>query len=357
MISSGSIKIQLCEDDALWNAKVSAAPDSWLSHMSQWRDTLEASFPHIKCIPLLIENSGDHVTTLPLYRISSIIGGTRYVSVPFSSISYILCGSPEQFMALADYFNKIREEKNKRISIEIRSNVPHALFEKSGLFNSSQNYLHHFLDLEKDSDAIYNSFHETAVKQPIKKSEKSGLLLRRANQLSEVKDFYTLYCLTRKRQGLPPMPLVFLENLFSNFFVKGALEIYFADFERKAVAGLVPLKYRDMVLVEFAGDDFVHRKLFPNHFLYWNCIKLAHKEGFKKFSFGRTYHLNDSLLQFKRRWGTQEGWMHDYRYPKTSAQDNPKENSFAYRFFRHVSPLLPMPLFQVMGNIIYRYLD
>lgn len=262
----------------------------------------------------------------------------------------------EHITALVNYFSSIGKEKTNNVQVELHSNTPHDLIERSGHFQNSRNYLHHFLDLRKDINAIFNSFNESDVKQKIKRSEKKGLVFRRANQASDVKDFYRLYCLTRQRRGLPPMPLIFLHRLFSNFFNRGELEIYFADHAGKAVAGLLLLKYRDTVLAEFAGDDFVHRNLFPNQFIYWNCIKMAHQEGFKTFSFGRTHHLNTGLAQFKKRWGAQEEWMADYHYPKDGASGNTKENTFAYRFIRKISPRLPMPLFKAMGNIIYRHL-
>ena len=352
----GQIKIQICENPSVWNEKLSGAPGGWVSHTLQWRDSLESSFPHIKCFPLLIESDDSHITQIPLYRISSIITGTRYVSVPFSSISSILCDSMEHITALVNYLQKIQAKKKNCDQVELHSNTPHDLFERSGHFQNSRNYLHHFLDLRKDIDTIFNSFNESDVRLKIKKSEKKDLVFRRADRASDVHDFYRLYCLTRQRRGLPPMPLIFLQRLFSNFFNRRELEIYFADHAGKAVAGLLLLKYRDTVLAEFAGDDFLHRNLFPNQFIYWNCIKMAHKEGFKTFSFGRTHHLNTGLLQFKRRWGTREEWMADYRYPKESASNNTKENTFTYRFIRNVSPRLPMPLFKTMGNIIYRHL-
>jgi hypothetical protein len=348
--------MQKWEDAASWEAALSEAPGSWICHTFQWRDSLEANFPHIKCFPLLMKSDSGRITQIPLYRISSLMTGTKYVSVPFSSYSSILCNAPEHVTALTGYFDELRKASGKNITFELHSNRTHELFEESGLFHASRNYLHHFLDLDRDIAAIHDSFHYSCVKRPLKKSEKAGLVLMRADRVSHVNDFYRLYCLTRQRLGLPPMPMGFLRSLFENLFERGALDIYFAEHKGEKVAGLFFLKSKDMMLVEFAGDDFVHRALSPNLFLYWSCIKIAHQEGLKKFSFGRTHQANEGLLGFKRHWGTQEDRIVQYGYPKAEAPERAKENSLSYRFVRRISPRMPMPLFRLMGKVIYRYL-
>jgi hypothetical protein len=348
--------MQKWEDADSWEAALGEDPESWICHTFQWRDSLEASFPHIKCVPLLMKSDSVRITQIPLYRISSLMTGTKYVSVPFSSYSSILCDAPEHVTALTGYFDELRTAGGEKITFEFHSNRTHELFENSGLFRASRNYLHHFIDLNQDIAAIHDSFHYSCVKKPLKRSEKTGLVLTRASRASHVNDFYRLYCLTRQRHGLPPMPLRFLRSLFDNFFARGAMEIYFAEHKGQKVGGLLILKYKDMMLSEFGGDDFIHRSLYPNVFLYWNCIRIAHQAGLKKFSFGRTHQANDGLLGFKRHWGTQEERIVQYIYPKTDAPDRAKESSLAYRLVRRVSPRMPMPLFKLMGKVAYRYL-
>jgi hypothetical protein len=348
-------KIQICQNSVLWDSRLSSSSGGWISNTTQWRDCLEQSFPQMKCIPLLIGNDSEAPTQIALYKISSMIKGTRYVNSPYSSISSIVCDSPGHISELIGYFDSLRKDHGQKIRIEMYSSKKHELLEQCGRFQLTRNYMHHFLDLQKDSSKIFDSFHLDCVKRSIKKSEKSKFKLRRADQLSDVNDFYRLYCITRKNLGLPPMPLVFFQKLFTNLFPRGELDIYFTLLDNKSVAGLLLLKYKDTVLVEFAGDDFSHRKLFPNHFVYWNCIQLAQKQGYKRFSFGRTHKLNMGLLQFKRRWGTQEEYMSIYSYPKESACDSTKEDTMAYRLVNKIAPKMPMPLFRLMGTILYRY--
>ena len=78
------------------------------------------------------------------------------------------------------------------------------------------------------------------------------------------------------------------------------------------VAGMILFKYKDHVSAEFACSNDEYFNLSPNHFVFWEAIKLAHKA----FDFGRTPASNKSLMDFKRHWGTNVIDMNHLYYPK-----------------------------------------
>jgi hypothetical protein len=85
----------------------------------------------------------------------------------------------------------------------------------------------------------------------------------------------------------------------------------------------------------------------------WQAIKWCSRNGFRRFSFGRTEPENQGLLQFKRGWGTKEDKIKYYRYDLKSGcfvtkASGPKTS---YNFFRH----MPSPLLRLTGNFLYRH--
>jgi len=55
----------------------------------------------------------------------------------------------------------------------------------------------------------------------------------------------------------------------------------------------------------------------PTTCLVWNAIREAHEDGFRVFDFGRTDSANNSLLDFKLRWGTTVSDLPVYYYPRS----------------------------------------
>jgi hypothetical protein len=55
---------------------------------------------------------------------------------------------------------------------------------------------------------------------------------------------------------------------------------------------------------------------------------------------------------FKRRWGTKAIPYHDLIYPNT--EEKPREDKLLFRIMKKVTPALPLPLFRMLGEIIYR---
>ena len=85
----------------------------------------------------------------------------------------------------------------------------------------------------------------------------------------------------------------------------------------------------------------------------WKAIKLYAKNGFKSFSFGRTEHENQGLLQFKRGWGVKEEVLSYYKYDLkkncfVTYKTGPKSS---YSFFK----IMPNALLKMTGNLLYRH--
>jgi len=59
-----------------------------------------------------------------------------------------------------------------------------------------------------DKERILES-HKKYVRRDIRKAQRSGVTIRSGTSREDAQIFYQLYCLSRKRLGLPPMPYLF----------------------------------------------------------------------------------------------------------------------------------------------------
>ena len=95
-------------------------------------------------------------------------------------------------------------------------------------------------------------------------------------------------------------------------------QILLAKLDRQYTAALAFYKFKKRISLEFSGWNPLFRNINPNHFLYWEAIKLGCNEGYDVIDFGRTSPENNGLLTIKRRWGTIEIDLPRFYLPKYS---------------------------------------
>jgi serine/alanine adding enzyme len=82
----------------------------------------------------------------------------------------------------------------------------------------------------------------------------------------------------------------------------------------EAVGGLMALAFKDSLLVPWAACRKEHFPLRPNMLLYWQTIRYACSQGFRRFDFGRST-VRSGTYYFKRQWGTREDPLFWYTIP------------------------------------------
>ncbi|MGB9706868.1 MAG: lipid II:glycine glycyltransferase FemX, partial [Microgenomates group bacterium] len=341
--------------DKRWDRFVENHPFGWVCHLSGWKKVLESSFPNIKGYTLAIEEKDKIIAGISIYEVKSWLTGSRLISIPFATLSDPLINSPEQMEALTSWALKLKEQR-KALFLEIRTTQVNPLNFNNHFFKYNY-YKHHYLTLKREVEEIKKAFHRSCVRQRITRAEKSGISIRNGETEDDLKDFYQLYMITRKRLALPPQPFKFFKSIWNIFFQDKKVELLLAQKNDKPIAGLLLFKFRKRVSAECAGSDERFNDLSPNHLLFWEAIRSAQKEGFEIFDFGRTSPLSRSLMVFKRRWGTIEIDLPIYFYPKEVAIKNiKKEGSLGYQLTQRLCKIIPFPYFEYLGRFIYRHL-
>ncbi len=172
-----------------------------------------------------------------------------------------------------------------------------------------------------------------------------------------MRTFYHLHTLTRKRIGLPPQPRGYFEALRAVLSENGACEVMLAWKGTEAVAGLVLLKHKGRVSVEFAASEYGFHRVSPTHLLFWIAIQRACAEGYRVFDFGRTWVGNEGLMQFKNRWGTTVTTLPSFTLELDGLPRRGfEEESKRYRWAKAVSTRTPTFALPWLGELCYRHL-
>lgn len=342
--------------DPRWDKFVKNHPLGWVAHLSGWKQVIEKTFPHIKGYFLILvdEKSNEIKAGMPIYEVRSILTGNRLVSIPFATLCDPLISNNEEMDTLtSEAIGLMEQRKLSFLEIKTMHSVPlisHPDLTKYSIFK------HNYLELNGGIESLWDNLNHRE-RRNINKAKKHNLSIKVAVNETDVMSFYKLYAMTRKRLGLPPQPYLFFKALWDVFSSSGYVTILLAEYEKKIVAGHFLLQLNDRISADAIGWDIQYKDINSNHFLYWEGIKRALEKGFKIYDFGRTSPNNQTLLDFKSRWGTKIIDLPFFYYPKAINEKKiDLEKSNAYKLARFACQNTPDKLYSVIGRFFYKHL-
>jgi lipid II:glycine glycyltransferase (peptidoglycan interpeptide bridge formation enzyme) len=314
------------DQDPRWNAFVEHHKESGLFHDASWARVLRKAFGYQPLYFAMVNQSGNITSAIPTALIKSFITGTRLVSLPFADHCDPLVANKEEFNTLIQHILKFSKQSNFK-SVVFKTNKGAAFFEDENTCRTDSYIVHHLslscpsrLNLDCGPDDLFRSFHKGQIQRNIKKALASDLRVSEAKTENDLKAFYHLLLVTRKKRGLPPHPYSFFQALWNTPIQNRRMTILIARKEDRPVAGIMLARYKHTMHYLYAGSNPNFLKDRPNHLLLWLGIKKAFSEGMRVFDFGRTSLDNEGLLDFKRRWATTETEIHYFDDCKKDAQ-------------------------------------
>lgn len=160
-------------------------------------------------------------------------------------------------------------------------------------------------------------------KRQIKKATSSGVIIREAQNLNEINDFYSiLQNLYKKKIKRPLLP----KKFFEEFFKKNLGKCLIVEFKNKIIGGILCpiLEKRAIYEIYICGLDDVYKNQYPSVIATWGAMEYANENNIPIFDFmgaGRK-DMNYGVREFKARFGGDQ--VEFGRYLKI-------ENNFLYK--------------------------
>lgn len=347
------------DKDKKWDDFILSHDKSSLYHHSLWKKLIYNTYGY-KPIYFTIEDLEDNIRGgMACFFVKTFLTGKRLVSLPFSDFCDPLVRNAHEFDLIM----------GKALSIYINQNVSYAefktvstiqCFEESGLhaFKKIDLNKNHLLNLSQPLEELQGKFHKNHIQRNIRKALKSNLIVKEAKDEEDIKTFYELSLLTRKRHGLPPHPFTFFRNMWDLFTQHNMAHVLIAYDNGKPIGAIFNIVFKDTMYFLYSGSDYRSLQNRPNHLLLWKSIETAHGKGLKYFDFGRTSADNYSLRQFKKYWGAEEIDINHYSFIDSSHptlllnRSNFQNNGFVNNIIKS----LPVPLLKLIGNILYKHM-
>jgi CelD/BcsL family acetyltransferase involved in cellulose biosynthesis len=335
----------LATEDDRWLEFVRQHPAALPFHHPAWSKVLSETYGYPSFVLAIADERGVVRGGMPVMEIRSRFRSARWVSLPFTDRCPPLATDDATTARLVELADRARERNIARLEFHADLPGPSVHREARGVV--------HLLSLSPDPEVIFRGFSRSQTGRNVRKAERSGLELRRADRIEDLTEsFYQLHLRTRKRLGLPIQPRRFFEVLWRRMIEPGWGFVLLAYRERTPIAGAVFLTAGRTVVYKFGASERSSWPLRPNNLIFWAAIRWSCENEFVTFDLGRSEFENHGLREFKSGWGAVEEPL----IYGTLGMQPPRVGRFVGTSL--LPPLIrkgPLWLCRVIGEVGYRH--
>jgi hypothetical protein len=316
-------------------------------HCSGWARVLHESY-HYKPLYFAVSDGNRLKLSIPVMEVKSWLTGKRGVSLPFSDYSDPIVGEDVAFREVFKGLIEYGKKKGWRF-IELRGG--NCYFEP---LPYSAYYYIHTLDLSLEEEDILSRF-RSSTRRNIEQAKKRGVTVRISTSADDMREFYQLNCMTRKKHSLPPQPYKFFKNIYKHIISQKNGFIALAKFRKKSIAGAIIFHIGQKAYFKYGACNRTYQRLRANNMVMWEAIRWCISSGYKSFCFGRTENSNAGLRQFKSGWGARESSIYYLRYD-LQRDCFIRQKEIGTSHLTKVFQVMPIPILRVAGSMLYRHM-
>lgn len=338
--------------DVRWADFVARHPMASVFHTVGWLEALRRTYGY-EPVAFTTSSPTDALTNgLVFCRIKSWLTGHRLVSLPFSDHCEPLCDSGDDEDFLIRYLQTALEhQKWKYVELRPTTGDFGQIGARVGFLPTTTYFLHR-LDLRPEIKELFRSLDKDSVQRRIQRAERASLVEKCGRSGDLLREFYTLFVMTRRRHRLPPIPFAWFQNLIC--CQDTALEIRLAYIDKTPIAAILTLQFKDVVYYKYGCSDARFKRFGAIPWLLWNAITYGKSNGATQLDLGRTQADNSGLLAFKNHWVSQPERLIYWKYPDSSALDSFDRRKL--RIAKHIFAHMPDRLLTMAGKLFYRHI-
>ncbi len=338
--------------DARWSELVGRHPNASIFHTVGWLDALRKTYGYQPTVFTASPPDEPLKNGLVFSQVESWITGRRLVSLPFSDHCDPLCNDAHELSSLLQFLQS-QLDVQKWKYIEIRPTHWNPLASGDSVqFLPGPSYSLHVVDLRPPLNAILKGLDKNSVQRRIRRANRSSIVEKCGRSEDLAREFYRLFVVTRKRHRIPPVPYAWFQNLLQT--LGSAIEIRMAYHNAAPIAGIVTLRFRDVVYFKYGCSDASYNKLGVTPWLFWQAISDAKGSGATSFDLGRTLNTNLGLLKFKNNWAPNPQPLVYWQYPYISGLESVED--WKLHTANRVFSRMPNWMLKLAGNVAYRHI-
>jgi len=329
---------------AAWDAFVARTEGSTFCHLAGWRHIL-SDVLGAECLYWVATARGEVEGILPLVRVRSRLFGHYLVSLPFLNYGGPLGSPAAQQRLVQDAVSEALRSRADLLELRTREGGGGDL-----QLQVSSRKITVILDLPRTTDDLWKGF-TSKLRTQIRRATKEGFVTRFG--LDQRDAFYEVFARTMRDLGTPVLPAALFERIgavFPEQVVFGA--VYRGAQPIAAGCGFVWGGEYEMT---WSGARRETRGVGSNMLLYCAFMEHMIARGVTAFNFGRCTP-GSGTHTFKRQWGGRDvalPWCQFGRHGHV-ATPSPQDPAFSWgpRLWRR----LPLPIANLLGPRLVRFL-
>lgn len=335
--------------DPIWQQLVTQH-DSTVFHSPAWIRVLQETYPfHIRAYVLLNE-AHEPTAGIPFALIDDMMD-SRIACLPFSDFCDPLVRHFDEWYCLADKLL----HNGSRISLRCLHNQTPVTDQR---FKQVGRAKWHCVDLQQDEDMVWQGLQGSA-RRAIKKAKRSGVSIRISQDKDDLRAFFELHLRVRKyKYRLLAQPYQFFEHIWNQFLAPGQGTLILAVHEEQIIGGVLFLEWQNGLYYKFNASNPDKIALRPNDLIVWEGIRYGQKRKLHFLDFGLSDWEQEGLLQYKRKFASQEKTISFLRYTpegSPSATETKLRKLFPQLTDLFVDASVPDTVTEKAGNSLYRF--
>lgn|GEM_PF-5623456 len=267
-----------------WSAFIASHPDATPYHTREWARVIQHVFGYEDNGKLCVADDGQIVGVLPLWKTR----GKRMDSSPWRDRGTLLTESLKVRDVMLSSLNVEGHQIQIRGYHDLYFPTPWRVedYWVTSVFNLADGMPRRGLSVERN----------------VRKAASEGVNVVSQGGRKFLDEFYSLFCLTRKRLGVPIYPRRLFGSIMDEMGVKAC--IHLAQRDGLPLAAVLILSFGHISIYAYGGSDPAFQALRPMDATLWKAMEIALAEGRQVFDFGSDSPFQTSLLNYKKKWGS-----------------------------------------------------
>lgn len=327
-----------------WDRFVRAS-DGWTHfHLHGWRDVMRMGLGHDTVYLAAREDGGDLAGILPLVRVKSLLFGHYLVSMPFLNYGGPLGSAPAIRALAAAAVASADVDGCRLMELRSRTELPLEL-------PASHRKVTVTMPLTPGDPQADLAGLKAKVRSQVRRPMKSGMEVRFG--LDQLAPFYDVFAEHMRDLGTPVLGRDWFEAIAATFGDSAWFGCVWSG--DTAVAGGCGFQWGTEFEMTWASSLRAFNRESPNMLLYWRFMERAATEGLETFNFGRCTP-GGGTHRFKLQWGGQDEtlWWYHRESDADAATPNPDEGALSMG--PKIWSRLPLPVANLLGPAIVRFI-
>jgi CelD/BcsL family acetyltransferase involved in cellulose biosynthesis len=297
------LEIESPPESGAWDELVRSAPDSTVFHTSAWARLWTEEWKDARWEAVLVEEEGKPTGGLAwIVRRRGLLETVD--SMPFATYGgpLVVADHPDPVSVRSRLLGAFARRTSKRLVVRSQltwyeghpAELPDMVPVEEGFT--------HVLPLSSDYERVAERFSSSA-RRLVRQADESGLSIRPAETIEDVRTFIAIAEETVRRRGGTPKRASLYERIFHELVPAGLGRYHLVEHEGEAVAGSLHLFHEGVATSWLPVSKESSWPLRPNNYLVAAMLETLCAAGYFEYNFGASPKGADGLIRFKEGWG------------------------------------------------------